>query len=147
MEQVSFCTLYYRIIPAIWILSVIVSVPSLIEYDVNNVTVTAGNVTVDLLSCGSQHMSMIYSITNAIFLAFVSYIIPVILMFKNYFDVTVFVWDTSKSMTRGDGNNAFQLVKSRKKLVKLLIAVAVIFAVSWLPFFVMLLFAVSNNIE
>jgi hypothetical protein len=146
-EQINYCTLCYKIIPAIWILGILVSVPTLVEYDVNYVTLKTNNTTVVLASCGSEHMSMIYSVSNAVFLALVSYLIPVVLMFKNYFHVTVFVWDTSKCMTTGTGNNSFHLVKSRKKLVKLLIAVAVIFAVSWLPFFVMLLYAVSDFIH
>lgn len=149
--QITYSTLC-KIIPALWIFGVLVSIPTLFEYDVSVVMMEhagSGLNSTHILSCKSQ-MNSIYSITNAVFLALISYILPVILMLKNYLHVALFVWDTGKSMRRATGSARpktanFRLVTSRMRLVKLLIAVAVIFTLSWLPFFVMLLYAVSRS--
>ena len=136
------------LIPITWFFALLVSIPTLMEYSVNTIQVGQGNVTKDQLSCGSHRMSRAFSLWNAIFVAVVSYLIPVIMMFKNYIHVACFVLkkgrqvrDTTRSSGRDMAN--LQRFRTRIKLVKLLVVVAVIFAASWLPFFIMLLYAVG----
>ena len=132
----------------IWMLAFAVSVPTLLEYTVHRIhTVTVRNKTVTQLSCWSQ-ISHELAIANAVFVFTISYAIPVILMFRNYLQVAVYLWRQGRRIGENLGSTvhnvtSFGFFKQRIRLVKLLILVAVIFATSWLPFFVMLLYAVS----
>jgi len=73
--------------------------------------------------------------------------IPVILIFENYIQVALYVWRKSRQVgfarIAGGVDNSARF-KSRIRIVKLLVVVAAIFALSWFPFFVMLLYAVRN---
>ena len=136
------------LIICIWLFALAISVPTLLEYTVHEEHATIGNNTTTFLSCGSQ-FSREFSLGNAAFVFLVSYIIPVVLMLKNYIQVAVYVWRKGETMRANSTSPtqsaaSFLLLKHRVRLVKLLIAVAIVFAVSWLPFFVMLLYAVSS---
>ena len=137
----------FILIPVIWVFSLLVSIPTLIEYSVNNITVIDGNKHNTQLSCGSQQKSWDFSLSNAIFVNIVSYFIPVIILFRNYIQVAIYVWKKGRKIRNKPGPTGHNLTsllrfKSTIQLVKLLVAVAVIFAVSWLPFFIILLYAV-----
>ena len=144
-QQITYSSIY-KIIPALWVFSLLVSLPTLIEYSVNNITVTTNNVTTYMLSCGSQHRSMAFSITNSFFVALVSYAFPVLVMCKNYIQLAYFVWQKGRQVNNATNQSSGinnQIFKRRIQTVKLLVLVAVIFSLSWLPYFVMLLYAVS----
>ncbi|KAL4218331.1 Neuropeptide FF receptor 2 [Mactra antiquata] len=145
-RQMTFKMLYW-VIPAIWVFACIVSVPTLIEYEVNNVTSSEEGNASSLLSCGSQHMPTSYSVTNATFLVLISYVFPVIIMTKNYSQVALFVWKKGRQIHNMQNNttSSNESFKQRVKVVKLLVVVAVIFALSWLPFFILLLYAKITN--
>lgn len=69
-------------------------------------------------------------------------------MTKNYTQLARYVWRKGKWIRDNLEHNVLntssvRLFKQRIKIVKLLILVAVIFAVSWLPFFAVLFYAVS----
>ena len=137
------------LIPVIWVFSLLVSIPTLIEYSVNNITVIVGNKRKTQLSCGSQLKSWAFSLSNAIFVNIVSYIMPVMILLKNYIQVAIYVWKKGRKIQNKPGPTGHNLTsllrfKSTIQLVKLLMAVAVTFAVSWLPFFITLLYAVST---
>ena len=131
----------------IWIFALAISIPTLLEYSVLVIHQNVNNETTMYLSCGSQ-ISNELSLANAIFVFTVSYVVPVIILFKNYLHVAMFVWRRGRRIRdiSGDGGKSFEnfhLFKHRIKLVKLLVMVAVIFAIAWFPYFVMLLYAVS----
>ena len=132
---------------AIWIISLGVSTPSLIEYTVQEIK-ASDNERRTHLSCGSQFTQTL-SLINAIFVFTMSYGIPVILLSKNYLNLAKFVWAKGKWIRENlaepntVNSTSVRLFKQRSKIVKLLFVVAVIFAASWLPFFVILIYAVS----
>ena len=139
------------LICVIWLSAFVVSVPTLLEYSVLTICNKGGNISEIHLSCGSQK-SHNFALFNAILVFFVSYFIPVILIFRNYLNIALFLWKQSRRIgsnleTTGDNSTTFHLFKARIKLVKLLVLVAVIFALSWFPFFVMLLYAVSIQLQ
>ena len=149
-RQVTFRVLFI-LIPVIWLFSLLVSIPTLIEYSVNTITVIRGNETKTQLSCGSQQQSRSFSLVNAAFVIVISYILPVFMLFRNYIQVAVYVWRKGRKIRNKPGPSGHNLTsllrfKSTIQLVKLLVAVAVIFAVSWLPFFIILLYAVGWTI-
>ena len=132
---------------AIWIISLGVSTPSLIEYTVQE-TEASDNQTRRHLSCGSQFTQTL-SFVNAIFVFTMSYGIPVILLSKNYLNLAKFIWKKGKWIRENLAepntlnSTSVRLFKQRTKIIKLLFVVAAIFAASWLPFFVILIYAVS----
>ena len=130
-----------------WSFSFAISIPTLLEYSVRVVHVTKGNATTEHLSCASQASAKL-SLANVLFVIIISYVVPVVLMFKNYLQVALFFWKRGRRINDNSDNSVpnlgnYHLLTHRMKLVKLLVLVAVIFAVSWLPFFVTLLYAVS----
>jgi hypothetical protein len=143
-KQLTFKDLH-KIIPAIWIFGLVVSIPTLIEYRVNIVATKVGdNITKELLSCGSRHMPDSFSVSNAIIVVMIAYMIPMVTMCKNYIQVARFLVNKGKQLQKsGNQIENMQRLRNRIKVVKLLIFVAVIFAVSWLPFFITLIYAVS----
>lgn len=137
------------LVPMTWVFAFTISFPTLMEYSVNSIEISTDNGTKAQLSCGSQHMSSSYSVLNAVFVAVVSYLFPVMMMFKNYFHVAVFVLKQGRRVrdtTKTNGRQMANILRfqTRIRLVKLLVVVAVVFAVSWLPFFIMLLYAVCT---
>ena len=121
-----------------------VSCPTLLEYTVHDKTISDGNNTRIILTCGS-HFSKELSLGNAILVLVVSYALPVILLTKNYAQLATFVWRKGNWMrdkTDKRDSTKIRMAAKRQRVVKLLIMVAAIFAVSWMPFFVILLYAV-----
>ncbi|KAH3824567.1 hypothetical protein DPMN_126404 [Dreissena polymorpha] len=122
--------------------------PTLVEYQVNPLPRKAGdNASQAHYACDSTHVPHGYSLANAITVTLVSYVVPVFLIFFNYIRVSMFVWKKGKQVNAAPNsarNQNFQLFRNRIRIIKLLIVVAVVFAVSWLPFFITLLYAVRN---
>ena len=157
------------VIVCIWMLSLIISLPTLMEYsthaeteehterndnyyeahDIHEDENATINETVTYFHCDSNSSSE-YALGNAVIVFVVAYyVIPVVLMLKNYFDIALFVWRKGRAQrdhvsTRTNNSSSFQLFKHKTKLVKLLVMVATIFAVSWFPYFVLFLYAVST---
>ena len=139
------------LITLIWTFALAVSVPTILEYsvDVYVLQPTAGNNTTSF-SCASV-TSKQFSMANFAFVLIVAYIIPLILMLRNYLQMALFLWKMGERMRQTSESSLpksanFLLLRHRFRLVKLLIMVAVIFAVSWLPFFAMLCYAVRTVI-
>ena len=133
------------VIVFIWAFSIGIASPTMFEYAVHDVEISdgAGNQTRTLKSCGSV-ISRELALANAIFVFIISYIIPVILMTKNYSQIAMFVWRKGKWIKKHLGSTTgSRLFKHRTRIVKLLVIVAAIFAVTWFPFFVILIYAVS----
>ena len=66
----------------------------------------------------------------------------------DYSQVAFFVWKKGTWIKKNLGPSGLKsasgrLFKHRTKIVKLLVMVAAIFAVTWFPFFVLLIYAVS----
>ena len=149
-EQRITCRKLALLIVVIWVFALAISLPTLLEYSVQETYVVENNVTVLRVSCGSATTDKL-GLSNAIFVFVVTYIIPVTLMLRNYIQVALFVWEKGRriqdsSTVTGMNVSSFTLLKSRLKLVKLLVLVAITFAVSWFPFYIMLIYAVSIHV-
>ena len=133
---------------AIWAVALGVSAPSLFEYTVREIEASGNQTAETIMSCGSQFTET-YSLFNAVFVFAMSYGIPVILLSKNYLNLAQFVWEKGKWIRENlaepstVNSTSVRLFKQRTKIVKLLFVVAAIFIASWLPFFVILIYAVS----
>ena len=132
----------------IWMAATIIATPTLFEYSVFDKTIVLGSSgTRTIKSCGSNIPRKL-ALLNAVFVLSVSYVIPVILLTTNYTQVAVYVWKKMKWIKEnlepnGVNSSSVRLFRQRIRTVKLLVLVAVIFAISWLPFFGILFYAVS----
>lgn len=142
----------FHLIPVIWIFSATMSIPTMVEYSVaernNNETNTSH------LSCTNTHVPRMFSLLNGISILFISYIIPLILIWFNYVKLALFVWKKSRQVTTTSGprnvdpsRNQFVIFKHRVKIVKMLILVAGLFAISWLPYFVSMITMVRISLH
>ena len=130
-----------------WVFSIGIASPTLLEYSLYTREILVGNQTQIITSCGSN-ISRELALGNVIFVFVISYFIPVILMTRNYSQVAIYVWKKGKWIKRhlvpsGLNSASARIFKYRTRIVKLLVVVAAIFAVSWFPFFVILIYAVS----
>ncbi|KAJ8317983.1 hypothetical protein KUTeg_003074 [Tegillarca granosa] len=134
------------IIPSLWIASTLVIMPTIIAFGEVNVFDENHNKT--YTSCGTHLVTHTYSFVNGIFLLLCSYIIPLFILLFNYFEIIRFVLKQGKEVKPSENQTNGSLVtstsvvfKKRIQIVKMLIIVAVLFAVSWLPYFITLIIA------
>lgn len=182
-----------KLVIAMWVGAFLVATPSFVEYDVITIPLSH-NETME--SCRSTFSSTL-SIFNGLCVLLLSYVIPLIIMWYNYFLIIKFVMrktstvqkstaiksSQNKSQTHKEANqemsarnlsngnlttistteskastskleanqrteqhqklNKSVLSEKRMKIIQMLIVVAVLFAISWLPFFISLVVAVS----
>ncbi|KAL3876879.1 hypothetical protein ACJMK2_034661 [Sinanodonta woodiana] len=121
-----------RILPILWVFSFLISIPAMIEFYVTEedttVTIQATNgtnttyYTMKSLACDSHYFSFQYGLFNVIF---------------NYAQLVFYIWKKGRQIGPGNGgrqNSVFY--KQRLRLVTMLTFAAAIFALSWLPYFV-----------
>ena len=149
---------------SIWILSVIVSIPTAFEYTVylsrfdlpGNQTEAeyrypADPSTLELNGthnftyinvCGSS-LKQTYGISNGVFLLLMAYIVPLVTICVCYFRLIMFIIrQTKQQQTTHTGET--QLMRKKLKIIKMLVIVAILFALCWLPYFSFLIVAVSK---
>ena len=135
------------VIVFIWAFAIAVSAPTFLEYSVQAIEIKLGNTTTSICSCTSQFSNEL-ALGNSIFVLIVSYLIPVILMTKNYSQLAFYMWKRLKKIKANlqpvGRNLKVRLFLQRTRIIKLLVLVAAIFAVSWLPYFGILIYAVSS---
>ena len=121
----------------------IVATPTIIEFDVGEQVDNNGNIT--QLACNSNGMPYYYVVGNGIMLLFVTYVIPLSIISYNYLKIIQFVYHW-KMFTNGQSSEvevAKSIILQKKmRIIKMLIIVAMVFAVSWLPYFVTLIIGV-----
>ncbi|XP_041364848.1 substance-P receptor-like [Gigantopelta aegis] len=124
------------IIPVIWAWSFCVCVPTIFEYsEFRDISVNQTGV---LVHCGSTR-SVTYSVVNGLMLVFVAYIIPLVLIISNCVVVVRFIWKIGKE---AEMTNQRRIVAAKKiKIIHLLVVATALFAVSWAPYFALLVIA------
>ena len=134
------------IIPAIWMIAVVAAIPNFIAFDVEALEKIGGNGTEIYCSCNNKRVPHSFVISNGIMILFVTYVTPLCIIVYNYSRIIHFVVH-QKGFTNGDSSATAvvksTLLKKRMKMIKMLILVAVVFAASWLPYFISLIIAVS----
>ena len=131
------------IIPVIWVIAMIVATPTIIEFDVGEQVDNNGNIT--QLACNSNGMPYYYVVGNGIMLLFVTYVIPLSIISYNYLKIIQFVyhWKMFSNGQSSEVEVAKSIILQKKmRIIKMLIIVAMVFAVSWLPYFVTLIIGV-----
>ncbi|XP_041364254.1 neuromedin-K receptor-like [Gigantopelta aegis] len=121
------------VLPALWIGSFAVCIPTIIEY--KEFTIFDNVLNQTEWRCGSIQSST-YSIINAFMLMFVAYIIPLVLVIINYIVIIRFLWETGEDT--GATNQRRIVAKNRMKIIKMMVIAAALFAVSWAPYFAIL---------
>ena len=133
------------ILASIWTLAFLVASPTYVDYSVMPVTTTSqdgDNATVATTALSCMPTSRQFDQGNAIFIIFVSYLIPQVLIISRYYRLVSFIVRQGRQ-TSGALTSSFVL-NNRKRIVKMLIIIAALFSVAWLPYFVLLVMVVSG---
>jgi len=134
----------------IWVLAVILAVPTAVNFDVG-VAHDTNNTNHTRLVCHSTWNSFQTSI-NSLFLLVVSYILPMAVLYVNYGRLAAYLWkqgrtvaaasvqppaiDAGSQNTSRAGPSAATLTsRSTLRTIKMLGAVSILFLVSWAPYF------------
>ena len=130
----------------VWIVSMLVSLPMLF---VNNVKVEV----LGIATCRETWIAAGSKQSYNVFVFLVLYVIPVMFMSIAYTRIGMTLWSTDSAIDRrsckGDfnkrnGSFTNKITRERRKIVRMLIMVAVMFAVSWLPYHVVTLYLDFN---
>ncbi|XP_005094654.1 neuropeptide FF receptor 2-like [Aplysia californica] len=129
-----------KIIPAIWGLSFVFCIPTMYEYSAFQEPLENGT---SITRCGSNGVSWTYTVLNGVALVMLAYIVPLTLLLLNYGSILWFFHGRGvfghAHVTDAALVQAQALYKGRMNVVKMLILVALLFALSWLPYFALLL--------
>ncbi|XP_068631160.1 tachykinin-like peptides receptor 99D isoform X2 [Battus philenor] len=133
----------FGITAAIWIFSAIIGSPNLVYFTTDLVTMPDGNVRKICYSewpDGLTTRSKMEYVYNVVFMM-VTYFIPITSMTYTYAKIGKELWGSQsigESLQRQMDN-----VKSKRRVVKMMIVIVLVFAVCWLPFHVY--FIVASN--
>ncbi|XP_046554589.1 RYamide receptor-like [Haliotis rubra] len=129
-----------KIIPVIWMGAAVLIVPTALEYSVY--ISVSDDVNITATSCASVTFSSAASITNGFVLLLIAYIIPLVFILGNYWRIINFLREhglCDRSGRRKSTARGFFIYRHRIKITKMLILVAALFAISWLPYFILLI--------
>ena len=97
-----------------------------------------------LLKCGSVEVSTAYSVINGVYLLSLAYVVPLVLLIYHYGKLVYFIRHRAQSSQAVLTTSVVS--KKKIKIVKMLCWVTMLFIVSWLPYFTLLIVAVSTCI-
>ena len=134
-----------QIIGGIWILSAVVATPTFVDYSVHLEPMTSQYV-VNTTAVTSQMVcrpnSNFFDKVNGVFILFASYMIPQVFIFSRYYRLVTFI-KRQAHQTPGGLTSSF-VSHHRKRIIKMLVIIAVLFSFAWLPYFVLLVGAVCS---
>ncbi|KAI0238935.1 hypothetical protein LSAT2_010307 [Lamellibrachia satsuma] len=121
----------------VWCVALTVCLPTFLEYEIR--TRHQGNHTFKLCLDVAPYES---SVMQGIIVLCVSYIIPQVFLARRYIQLVGFLWRQGRSVNvslpqNGTVTPATFVSKHISRSVKLLISVAVLFSVAWVPYFAM----------
>ena len=133
------------IIGGIWTLAALVATPTFVDYNVQLAPIGLtphedNNVTATTLQLQCMPQSDVFDKCNAVFILCASYIIPQTVIFCRYYGLVRFIVHHSHKSV-GTLTSSF-VSTNRKRIVKMLIIIAVFFSLAWFPYFVLLVDAV-----
>ena len=134
----------------VWIVSMLVSLPMLF---VNSVRIEGVKGFAEIATCRETWAANGSKQSYNVFVFLVLYVIPVLFMSLAYIRIGKTLWSTDSAierrsykgeMSNGSSNYVNKITRERRKIVRMLIMVAVMFAASWLPYHVITLYLDFN---
>ena len=136
------------IVGGIWTLAALVATPTFVDYAVYLVPVTSdghgghdGNTSEMTSQLSCMPKSHVFDSVNAVIILCASYVIPQAIIFSRYYRLVAFI--VRQGAQSGGVLTSSFVSSNRKRIVKMLIIIAVLFSIAWLPYFVLLVEAVS----
>ena len=134
-----------EIIGGIWTLSALVATPTFVDYSVHLQPMKSQDVS-NTTAVTSQMLckpkSDVFNKLNGGFILCASYMIPQALIFSRYYRLVAFI-ARQGHQTTGGMTSSF-VSHNRTRIIKMLVIIAVLFSFAWLPYFVLLVGAVSS---
>ena len=134
-----------KIIGVIWALSALVATPTFIDYSIHPEPMTSqyvNNTTAVTSRILCKPKSDVFDKMNGFFILCSSYMIPQALIFSRYYRLITFI-KRQAHQTTGGLTSSF-VSHNRKRIIKMLVIIAVLFSFAWLPYFVLLVGDVSS---
>ena len=127
---------------AVWLFAALVSLPTLIEYKAESLDTSDefGNITIHMVC--HQSISRSYTVGNGYMTLFVSYIFPQVIIYTNYIRLGYFIYVKSRVKVSEGGQSTSKNFKAKIRVIHMLVTIATLFSVSWLPYFVIQLITV-----
>ncbi|KAI0225791.1 Neuropeptide FF receptor 1 [Lamellibrachia satsuma] len=135
-----------EIIGGIWILSALVAMPTFVDYSVHLEPMTSqdvGNTTAVALHMLCKSKSDVFDKVNGVFILCASYMMPQAFIFSRYYRLVTFIVRQGQEVTGGLTSSFVS--HNRKRIIKMLIIIAVLFSFAWLPYFILLVGASSSS--
>ncbi|KAI0211786.1 Pyroglutamylated RF-amide peptide receptor [Lamellibrachia satsuma] len=110
-----------------------------VDYSVHLEPMTSqyvGNITVVTSQMVCKPKSNVFDKVNGVFILFASYMIPQAFIFTRYYRLVMFI-KRQAQQTTGGLTSSF-VSHNRKRIIKMLVIIAVLFSIAWLPYFVLL---------
>jgi len=132
----------------IWLSSIIIAVPDVVNFDVGLANHTDNDISKhSLVVCQSTWNSLQRSIYSLILLV-VSYLLPQVVLYVNYGRLAAYLWSRRPSVApstlqpragdaggHGGSSAAAPITARTAKIIKMLVTIAILFLVSWTPYF------------
>lgn len=136
------------VICIIWTFSLIVSIPMLIVQRLENrLKVESEHISIAFV-CAEYYSEHIYDILHTSFMFVVFYAVPMVVMFISYGRIAYQLWIRKPI---GDSAASPQYVaktrKQKKRIIRMLITVVLLFGICWLPFFAIQIHHLYNDID
>ncbi len=96
-------------------------------------------------NCGGTEMPYIFHIISGFFLLFIAYLIPLVIICVNYTKLISFILREARGAQEDLPGARRTVMKKKMKILKMLIIVTALFALCWLPYFTVLIIAVSHH--
>lgn len=136
------------LIVVIWIIALVVSIPMLLVQRIEaRLEIFYPDIRI-VYVCAEYYSEQIYDILHTTFTFVVFYAIPMIVMFCAYGRIAYQLWIRKPI---GDSLGSPQYViktrQQKRKIIRMLITVVVLFGICWLPFFAIQLHHLHNEID
>ncbi|CAG2186249.1 GPR103 [Mytilus edulis] len=136
------------LIALIWIFALTVSIPMLviqrleIRLKVEFVYIKLAHV------CAEYYSEHVYDVVHTLFMFLVFYTVPMVVMFCAYGRIAYQLWIRKPiGDSLGSPQYLMNTRRQKRKIIRMLITVVVLFGLCWLPFFAIQLHHLENNID
>lgn len=122
-----------------WLIAVIIMFPLAMYKNLDTIHIEVFNV--DLYFCVEQWPSSRNKLAYEMFLLFIVYVIPGTIVVVLYMLIGCSLWQQDNNLQRANSmiSNDARMIGGRRKLARMMIIISILFAVCWLPYFIIII--------
>ena len=128
------------IIAVVWTLAVVMAVPNFADYAIRNKTQIVTNRTVHVCK---PVLDYPFPLVNTLLILVVSYVTPQLILVVNYGRIIMFLRMRRRELMSSEAGVEMAGTRNTIKIIRMLSLMAVLFSLSWAPYFVILVLEVG----